>query len=145
MFCHYFAYGSNLSVERLESRVGSVVVRSAARVEDHAHRFSKLGRDGTGKGNIEPAPGEVVYGASYGLAEEQLDRLRAFEPGYRLMQVGAIVLATGDRLRAVTFCAISPRRGLRPSTSYVDHYRRGFADHGIPGDYIETVLAYTAP
>lgn len=78
----YFAYGSNMSRARLEARLGRVADLGRAQCHERRHRFSKLGRDGTGKGNIEAVADARVWGVLYQLDGGQLDRLIEIESGY---------------------------------------------------------------
>lgn len=129
---------------RLEQRVGVVQVLGRARLEGHRHRFSKLGRDGTGKGNIESWPDVSVWGVVYELELDQVTRLEAFESGYRRTVV-AVALASGDSgdggaVRAMTFVALNIVEGLEPSAEYIEHYRVGMVEHGIPLAYQQSLF-----
>lgn len=144
MVPHYFAYGSNMSRARLEDRVGSVRDLGRARLNAYRHGFSKLGSDGTGKGNIErPQPdrldGEQVWGVLYEIDERQLERLHDFEFGYRSRAL-EIRLDAGRRLSTVSYEALEPKPGLVPTPEYLEHYRQGMLEHGIPAGYVDAVL-----
>lgn len=134
----YFAYGSNMSRARLEQRVGEVGVVGRARLDDHRHRFSKLGQDGTGKGNIELAEGNAVWGVVYELDVAQWEVLAPFEIGYRPLALD--VWATRARLSARSFVAERIVIGLQPTVEYVEHYRIGMREHQLPEDYCTAVL-----
>jgi gamma-glutamylcyclotransferase len=142
---HYFAYGSNMSRARLEARLGPVRDLGRARCPDRHHRFSKLGRDGTGKGNIEVLAGALVWGVVYELGETQLERLAKFEFGYRgtLLDLGLAepALERGGAVRAASFEALTPVAGLAPTRAYLEHYVAGIREHGIPEAYANAVLA----
>lgn len=123
---------------RLERRVDAVRVLGQARVDDFAHSFTKRGSDGTGKGNITVAAGDVVHGVLYRLTLAQLEQLRRFEGGYRQIEVAA---AHGDGVvHATTFQAFEPVGPLRPSVEYLAYYQRGMVEHGLPLAYRELVL-----
>ena len=134
----YFAYGSNMCSRRLSARVGPVRALGAARLDDHEHRFSKLGRDGTGKGNVERRLGRVVHGVAYEVTEVQLVRLADFEGGYRRVELD-IVIAEQARA-AATFVALHSVDAPPPSPEYVAHYRRGILEHGLPRAYARTIF-----
>ncbi|HLT36829.1 MAG TPA: gamma-glutamylcyclotransferase family protein [Enhygromyxa sp.] len=129
----YFAYGSNMSRARLETRVGPVVDLGRARCPGRRHAFSKLGRDGTGKGNIEVVRGELVWGVVYELESPQLERLIELEFGYRLIE---LELET----TVLSFEALEPCPGLAPSREYLEHYVAGIREHQIPDAYLAAVL-----
>ena len=78
----YFAYGSNLVIERITERIGKVKFLGSTSLENWGIRFNKLGKDGTGKCNILKIQGEVVYGVIYEISREQKRKLDEFEQGY---------------------------------------------------------------
>jgi gamma-glutamylcyclotransferase len=135
----YFAYGSNMSRARLEGRLGRVVDRGRAQCRDRRHRFSKLGRDGSGKGNLEAAADELVWGVVYELDGGQLERLVAVELGYRMIEV-AVELEWIGSVRAASFEALEPTSGLVPTREYLEHYLVGMREHEIPDAYLAAVL-----
>ncbi|WP_146658269.1 gamma-glutamylcyclotransferase family protein [Enhygromyxa salina] len=141
----YFAYGSNMSRSRLEQRVGAVHLHGAARLHAHRHRFSKLGQDGTGKGNVEPHEGSVVWGVVYELADDQFARLTEFEFGYRHAVLAVALAESGRSVSASSFVALNIVEALEPSTEYIEHYRIGMAEHGIPKQYRQRLLGRFAP
>lgn len=134
----YFAYGSNMSRARLVQRVGEVGVVGRARLDDHRHRFSKLGLDGTGKGNIELAEGNAVWGVVYELDVAQWELLTPFETGYRSLALDVWVARA--RLSASSFVAKRIVSGLQPTREYVDHYCIGMREHQLPEHYCAAVL-----
>lgn len=135
----YFAYGSNMSRARLEARVERVRVVGPAVLEDHRHRFSKLGFDGTGKGNVEDHSRAQVWGVVYELDEAQLRRLAGFEGGYREAQL-RVALASGEGLLTHSFRAHDITEGLAPAPDYLGHYLQGMREHALPEHYVEAVL-----
>ena len=50
----YFAFGSNMLLERIKKRVPSARVLGNATLGGYALRFNKLSKDGSGKANIVP-------------------------------------------------------------------------------------------
>lgn len=128
-----------MSRARLEGRLGRVVDLGRARCADRRHRFSKLGLDGTGKGNIEAAATELVWGVLYDLDAAQLERLVSIETGYRLLEIDVELEVIGP-VRTVTFEALEQRPGLAPTREYVEHYVTGIREHGIPDAYLASVL-----
>ena len=135
----YFAYGSNMSRARLEARIDRVRVVGPAVLEDHRHRFSKLGRDGTGKGNIEGHARARVWGVVYELDEAQLRRLAVFEGGYREDTL-SVNLPSGEGVVTHSFRALEVVEGLAPSADYLGHYLQGMREHALPEHYVEAVL-----
>lgn len=136
----YFAYGSNMLRARLEERVGPAHSLGPWRLADYRHAFTKLGRDGSGKGNIEPAPGSVVYGVLYRLDSAQLAALAGFEGGYRQMSVTVQHLTDNRSQQARTFIAERPVAPQAPTARYVAYYADGMLEHDLPPEYRRAVL-----
>lgn len=136
----YFAYGSNMSQSRLQERVGQVRVLGRARLCAHRHRFSKLGRDGTGKGNIEACAGASVWGVLYELDHAQLAQLDDYELGYRGLE---LELELDDRrsVLACSYAALKIVPTLTPTRAYLRHYLTGMREHAIPPDYRDEILS----
>jgi len=139
----YFAYGSNLSTERLRSRAPSGVSLGKARLDGHVLRWHKLGRDGSGKCDIvctDSDSADVVWGVLYRIDrrdKEALDFAEGLGVGYdeRFVEVHA---RAGPR-RALTYKAkpgkIDP--SLKPRDWYKAHVLRGAREHGLPTEYVE--------
>ena len=122
-----------MSRARLEERVGDVVDRGWATLLQYQHSFRKLGADGTGKGTIVAAPGQIVHGVMYEIDDRQLGVITQREGGYRQIEVFL------DGAPAVTFEALRLVDGLHPSLDYLVHYFLGMTEHGLPEQYIETI------
>jgi len=146
----YFAYGSNMSSERLTARVGSVQDRGRAQAYGWRHCFNKRGADGTAKGNIVTAhPRSVVHGVVYELDDAQWAALVGYEGGYHTIAIEvrgaqwleqvAVLPAGGVTVR--TFTALTPIAGLAPTAEYLRHYARGMSEHDINSDYRARILA----
>jgi hypothetical protein len=132
----YFAYGSNMSSPRLVERVGEVGIVGVARLGHHQHRFSKLGADGTAKGNIEPVAGARALGVVYELSDAQFDRLAGFEGGYRRTSIEFTGAFARGPAPALTFVALRVIEGIAPSEAYLAHYQAGIGEHGIDPAYL---------
>ncbi len=135
----YFAYGSNLKVERLEERVGEVGLAGIAALGGHRLSFAKRGKDGSGKACCEEAPGEQVWGALYELSDEQLSRLDAFEWGYSRAVVSVDREPDGASL-AVTYRAEHFTDDPVPYEWYKQLLVEGAREHGMPSEW-QTRLA----
>ena len=148
----YFAYGSNMSSERLRARVPSARARGRGRLPCHALRWHKLGRDGSGKCDVVPtdapdasdAPNasDDVWGVLYDVAwteKPALDAAEGLGVGYFEKEV-RIVTDDGECL-ARTYRANPDRvdATLRPRDWYKDHVVRGAREHGLPADYIRAL------
>ena len=75
----YFAYGSNLSMDRTQQRTGSIRSARKACLKDYRLAFNKGGLGGEVYANIVPSPGDVVWGVVYLCDQEAMAGLDDFE------------------------------------------------------------------
>lgn len=140
----YFAYGSNMSSERLRARTPSAISLGRARLPGYTLCWHKLGRDGSGKCDIEPsdAPGTTVWGVLYEINNTDKDSLDAVEGlgvGYNehtvRVETDAVVR------EAVTYQARPDKidSALRPLDWYKAHVLRGATEHGLPDEYVRRI------
>ena len=140
----YFAYGSNMSTERVQARVPSARARGRGQLLRHALRWHKLGRDGSGKCDVVLADAEsVVWGVLFDVAWAEkpwLDEAEGLGVGYFEKEV-RIVTDDGECL-ARTYYANPDRinAALRPLGWYKDHVVRGAREHGLPADYVRALV-----
>ncbi len=145
----YFAYGSNMAVERLRARVPSAVLLGRALVVGHALRFDKPGSmDGTAKCDAACTgdAADRVLGALYALPAGELVVLDRFEGrghGYERKTVD-VVTENGETVRAEIYVATAADCRLRPLDWYKEHVLRGARALQLPGDYIATIEAVAA-
>ena len=78
----YFAYGSNLHPNRLESRIGRSDRLGILKLNDYKLELDKLGTDGSAKCNISKKKSHFIYGALFGITPKQKSILDEFEAGY---------------------------------------------------------------
>ncbi len=125
---------------RLEERVGPIV-ESLGHVVLHGflHSFSHKGRDGSGKGNIEEAEGELVRGVLYRMTPAQVALLDPFEGGYTATEVQVESADGKHRFEAYTYIAVKDAEGLLPQEFYVAHYLSGMQENGFPQTYIDRI------
>jgi len=142
----YFAYGSNMSSERLLARTPSAVSLGRARLPGYTLRWHKLGRDGSGKCDIESsdAPGAAVWGVLYRIDGAEKDRLDAVEGlGVGYDEHTVRVEADSVVREATTYKArpdkIDP--ALRPLAWYKAHVLHGATEHGLPDEHVRRIAA----
>jgi len=135
----YFAFGSNMSLARIEARTGKVSCLGAAKLPGFAHRFSHCGDDGSGKGNIARDESTETWGVVYRLSEEQADTLHQYEPGYESIEVSVVVRDSNTPVTAYAYLSGQGCAGLLPSSEYLGHYRRGMAENRLPDSYVLTI------
>ncbi|MCP5153502.1 MAG: gamma-glutamylcyclotransferase [Ectothiorhodospiraceae bacterium] len=145
MDLYYFAYGSNLARARLEARVGAVGRVGTGRLDGHALRFHKRGRDGSGKCDVaaSAAPGDHVLGAVYTLTFAQRRRLDLYEgPDYAVRRL-PVRVGDGRPVEAFTYLAfpraVDPR--LTPFDWYRDFVLHGALENDFPAAYVAFIEA----
>ncbi|MBK9518389.1 MAG: gamma-glutamylcyclotransferase [Anaeromyxobacter sp.] len=148
----YFAYGSNLMVDRMRERGAAFSEARPAVLRDHCLVFDKRSADGSARANVERSPGDCVHGVIYRMALDGLEALRQFESGYDLVdrQVEAARPQGGVEALAVkVFVARSDRRtSAPPQRRYVALILQGLAEHGLPEEArheVERALARKVP
>ncbi len=145
----YFAYGSNMAVERLRARVASAVLLGRAVLIGHALRFDKPGSmDGTAKCDAACTgdPADRVLGALYSVPADELVVLDRFEGrghGYERKTVD-VVPENGETVRAEIYVATAAHAHLRPLDWYKEHVLRGARALELPIAYIAAIEAVTA-
>jgi AIG2-like family len=141
----YFAYGSNLSTQRLAARVPSAKVISVAMLRGHRLEFHKIGKDGSAKCDVARTgdSNDVVYGVVFAipLAEKStLDKIEGLGYGYAEKEV-VVLSESGAAFEAVTYYATNIDASLKPRNWYVEHVVRGAREHGLPLEYISGIEA----
>lgn len=135
----YFAFGSNMSRQRLVERVGKVESLGHTTLAGHIHSFSHQGSDGSGKGNIEPAPGALVRGVLYRMQHPQVELLHPYEGGYEMIDVRVRSACGIQEYRAYTYMAPKDADWLLPRDFYVEHYLRGMEENRFPQSYVDFI------
>ena len=136
----YFAYGSNMSTERLRGRAPSARPVAIGRLLRHRRCWHKRGRDGSGKCDVVfagAASDEAVWGVLFAIDEADkpaLHRAEGLGIGY-LQKTVPVVTAAGTR-SALTYQAKPGQTdpALRPFAWYKAHVLRGAREHGLPAD-----------
>ncbi len=143
MLC--FAYGSNMSIRRLQARVPESRFRTVAWLRHHRLVFHKRSRedqsakcDALHTGN----PGDWVLGVVYDIPERDkpiLDRIEGLGNGY---DEAAIRPQTpeGELLEARMYAATDVDASLTPYSWYRAHVLIGARENAFPEAYIERIL-----
>jgi hypothetical protein len=142
----YFAYGSNMSIPRLTSRVPSARHVGTGFLYGYKLAFHKVGmRDGSGKcdmlatGNSE----DYVAGALYAIDPDRRDLLHSIEgvgAGYEVMDV-KITTLFDTTVRAFTYYATNIKDDLKPFHWYKHHVLFGARKNNLPPEYIDQILS----
>jgi gamma-glutamylcyclotransferase len=141
-----FAYGSNLSRERIETRVGRVETIAVGRLAAHSLRFHKIGRDGSGKADAfyTGRADDAVYGVVYAIddrAKQKLDRIEGL--GREYVEKAVTVSTDGGDVVTNVYCAHPDRidESLLPFDWYLSFVLDGARGHGLPHAYVDRVAA----
>ncbi|GJL56871.1 MAG: gamma-glutamylcyclotransferase [Nitrospirales bacterium] len=140
---YYFAYGSNLSIKRLQHRLPSASVVCVARLSEHRLLFHKKSQDGSAKcdamytGDAD----DVVIGVVYEIELLEKPQLDAFEErgyGYEVKMV-KVHASQGTQIEAMTYYAIDIDSTLSPYHWYKEHVMRGAREHHFPKVYLQGI------
>jgi hypothetical protein len=137
-----FAFGSNLLIERLQQRAPSAAVVSAASLSEHALRWHKRSKDGSGKCDaLHTGAGiDVVWGVVFRIADAEraaLDLAEGLGRGYVHKQV--VVQAGPHQIEALMYSATDVDPNLRPYHWYKAYVVAGARQHSLPSDYIQRI------
>ena len=140
----YFAYGSNLSIDKMIERTGAVDQRDdrprLARLPNYRLVFNVHHR-GQVFANIH-SPGKGVLGVLYCCSPAALNKLDNYETGYERQRV-MVVTENGDKLEAFAYIASSTNAAIsgKPSPEYLHKIISGARQHGLPETYVEEIEA----
>ncbi|ABA59165.1 hypothetical protein Noc_2712 [Nitrosococcus oceani ATCC 19707] len=144
---YYFAYGSNMAVERLRARVPSARRIVTARLMGYALRFHKKGMDGSGKCDVVSTgnPADCVHGIVFEIATAEKPALDRVEGPRYIQQNVQLALADGNWVDAFLYVVADKRRftdaAMKPFCWYKYHVLYGARSNGLPGDYIARIEA----
>jgi len=134
----YFAYGSNLDIDRLRERIGEWQDDRRATLKDYRLTF-----DSRGKADILEQRGGRVWGAVYKVTEAQLKVLDRFEcvHGGIYKRVSVNVECDGKTEPAIAYVKIERTSFHPPDDDYLNHILRGLKQHGYDEVTIEMIRA----
>jgi AIG2-like family len=143
----YFAYGSNLCIARLRSRVSGVSFLELASLHAHELRWHKRSVDGSGKLSVIPSSASIVRGALFTMPVEDvplLDEVEGLGLGYDRRSV--VVRTADGEAGAWTYVARATHidDALRPYSWYRDLVACGARALGLPDSYVESLRAVEA-
>jgi gamma-glutamylcyclotransferase (GGCT)/AIG2-like uncharacterized protein YtfP len=139
----YFAYGSNLSPERMRARVPSARALGPARLAGQRLTTDKPGRDGSGKANLRPDAGAEVWGALYAIDPAHWPELDRCEGGYARVPARVVGPDGGSR-SAWTYRSELVADDPLPFTWYKQLMLDGARAHGLPREWIAFLEALPA-
>lgn len=144
----YFAYGSNMSLRRLQSRVPSARRLGAYRLYNHDLRFHKVSNDGSGKCDAYQTNNQddVIIGCLYEIdaAEKaDLDKVEGLGLGYD-EKVITVSNDAEESVDAYTYFATHIDPAMVPYSWYLNHVIVGAKEIGIPNQYLKKLKATIA-
>lgn len=132
----YFAYGSNMLVERLRARCPGAVAMRPATAPGFRVAFAKDSRDGSGKATLIAAEA-TQPGVLYRLPDGDWPALDAAEgPDY-----DRVAIALGCGARALTYIARRPDFSLTPYDWYLALCVAGAAQQALDGALLARLRA----
>lgn len=149
MLC--FAYGSNMSSQRLAARIPARFVTTAL-LSSYRLAFHQRSGDGSGKCDIVPASDQsAVYGVIWEVAsyhKPTLDRYEGLGMAYGETWLTVSDLAADRQFDVQAYVGNVTSLGIRPYTWYKHHVLAGAREHGLPTSYIralERIKAHPDP
>lgn len=142
---YYFAYGSNMSVQRLQARVPSAEYLGVATLPGHQLRFHKRGQDMSAKADAYFTGNErdAVIGVLYRIDPAErgpLDQVEGVGFGYDIKTV-QLAWERGV-VTAYTYIAIHLDPALLPYHWYKHHVLLGAREASLPAAYIDRIQAH---
>ncbi|MBU0944596.1 MAG: gamma-glutamylcyclotransferase [Proteobacteria bacterium] len=136
----YFAYGSNMSQDRLKARVSSVRPIGVYMLNGHELKFHKIGRDGSAKcdASFTGSDKDVIEGVVFEIDPGEvagLDLTEGVGKGYEKKLV-IVTNTQGDTIEAFSYVATTIDDSLQPFTWYKTHVLIGARNAGLSAQYI---------
>ena len=140
----YFAYGSNMSLRRLQQRIQVARLLGSAILHGHQLRFHKAGSDGSGKCDAycTDVHDDVMHGVLFEIddaGKASLDGIEGLGFGYDDKEVE--VLHAGRPVMAVTYIATRIDEARQPYAWYHQHVVVGAQEAELPEDYLHSILS----
>jgi gamma-glutamylcyclotransferase len=142
-YLNYFAYGSNMSPERLQKRVPSARIIGVYSLIRHELKFHKIGKDGSAKADafFTGQDADVVLGVLYsieGSEKKWLDEAEGLGSGYEEKEV-SLINENGQTIVGFLYYATDINSALRPFSWYVHHILNGARTVKLPERYVQQI------
>jgi gamma-glutamylcyclotransferase len=143
----YYAYGSNMSLSRLQRRVPAERL-GVGILRGYALRFHKPGEtDGSAKCDIVHTGlcSDSVYGVVYSISSEAMEILDRYEGvGTEYTRLEVVVEMNNGQVSAFTYKAMGSDPSLKPYTWYRQHVLEGARENCLPLEYIRMIESVAA-
>jgi len=134
---YYYAYGSNMSIKRIQARIDTKPVPGIFKLSDHRLVFNKAGIDGSAKANVVSMQGDCVYGKLFVLSDANKSILDEVEgDGYVSHQI-TVSNNEGECKQAYCYIGVKLDNDILPFDWYLMHIIKGASEAGLPTEYIE--------
>lgn len=140
----YFGYGSNMDARTFVGRRGMRPSDAVAGLlDDWALAFDlPVGAGERGVANVHPRVGAQVWGVLYHITVKEAARLDRSEGVHRGAYTRTAVVVTareGGARSAFTYRSRKSVPTRKPSRRYMGLLLAGARDHGLPGEYVESL------
>jgi hypothetical protein len=140
----YFAYGSNMCINWLRSRVPSARFYSVGTLNGYLLKFHKQSKDGSGKCNafFTNEQDDKIMGVIFELDEIEkpaLDRAEGLGSGYYEIEVPIITASNVVNARMYVADENAIVDSLAPYTWYKELVINGARSHGLPEAYVHFI------
>ncbi|MCG8428240.1 MAG: gamma-glutamylcyclotransferase [Chromatiales bacterium] len=138
----YFAYGSNMSEQRLCARIPAAMRVAVGVLSGHQLKFHKQGMDDSAKCNIWSSGNaeDKVFGVLFEIPDTGKVTLDGYEgPGYQAVMLD--IRTEQGVLSALAYSALKIDAELKPYDWYKEHVLRGARENRLPEQYIQQIEA----
>ena len=140
---YYFAYGSNMSSERVQRRVPSSISLGTLRLFGYRLCTNKKSKDGSSKCNLIIDDDTIVWGVLYSLLESELPKLhRAEGLGYGYEEKRVHIQYNEETISVFFYVAQSTHicHDLLPYEWYMKYVQMGAIEHQLPKEYMFRIM-----
>ncbi len=139
----YFAYGSNMSLKRIHSRIANAKVFGVYLLKGYDLRFHMVGQDASAKCDAYKTnnPLDIIEGVVFEIDSNsllKLDKIEGVGNGYDRVAVN-VVGADGDVIVAMMYVAKKIDESLLPYDWYKKHVVEGAKSAGLSASYIAAI------
>ena len=139
----YFAYGSNLSKQQMNRRIGSIPTSILASLPNYRLAFRQVLRGCETYATIVPEQGAMVFGVAYLCNQEAFDLLDGFEGvAQNCYRRESVVISSFDGKPLTGYVYIGDQflnAESKPASNYLDLILTGAREHQLPSDYIQFI------
>lgn len=131
----YFAYGSNMSTERLRQRVPSAKPICKARLNNKRVVFNKRSTDGSGKANLSDSIGDETWGVLFEVDATDINKLDNIEGGYKRTSLQTQTVE-GNNITAEVYISNKLTNDPVAYDWYKELILTGAKEHNLPKSYL---------